>query len=222
MSFTVASIVAAARLRFNDITDTEAVLYLNDIRSDVLAQLSLRKTTLSITTLAVGTSEYALNAAVMNVDQVRYQRSSDVDDFVVLTPITKDDLYAVNSYWKAEENGEPRAFYLWTNTAGAVIGLTPSPSSATSGGYPKLDIDVSQTETLTIASTIYDDLPSATVYINGIKKRFAEDRYSDEAARFDQMYKRDIAAAQRYLYSKNRGAPAVMRPAYMSRRRRVY
>lgn len=218
MSFLCSDIIANARLRFNDLKDADALVYLKEVRAHVLGLLDFRKTTITNTSLVAGTAEYAYADTSMNFDQVRYVRSATDGDFKILRAITKDYLYAERPEWTMQEDGEPSEFYLTAGTTGPKIGLVPAPDTSTSGGYPKLEMDITQNETLTTGTTIYDDLPSASVYINGIKKRYAEDKHRDDIEVYTRLFKSDIAEAQRYRNNKNKQAPAKLRPAFMSRR----
>lgn len=219
MSFTAASIIAGARLKFNDLEDASAVIYLNEVVAEVRSKLNQRRTTVSITTLAVGTREYAEPSLVLGVDEVRYQRTSETGDFRKLTPLSgKEEAYTKIQEFQKMENGEPIWFYLSRGTAGPVIGFIPCPDTATSGGYPKIDMDVSQGETLTSGSTIYDDLPSAEVFVDGIKYKYAKDKYPEQVDSLERAYRMSIQRAQTYLLTKNRQAPPQMTPRHMRRR----
>lgn len=219
MSFLISDIISGARLKYNDLEDASALIYVKEIIAEVRAKLNIRRTTISITTLAVGIREYAYSAFVLGVDEVRYQRTSTTDDFAKLIPLSgKEEAYAKIQEFQKITNGEPRWFYLSEGTTGPVIGLIPCPDTATSGGYPKLDIDVSQNETLTTGSTIYDDLPSADVYITGIKFKYARDKYPEEAKYWEDQYRKAIQTAQSYRLTKNRQAPPQMTPRHMRRR----
>lgn len=219
MSFTAASIISGVRLKYNDLEDTAAVIYLNEVVAEVRAKLNLRRTTVSITSLAVGTREYAEASLLLGVDEVRYQRTSTTDDFAKLIPLSgKEEAYAKIQEFQKLENGEPRWFYLSRGTTGPVIGLIPCPDTATSGGYPKLDMDVTQGETLTTGSTLYDDLPSADVFVSGVKYKYARDKYPEDADYWENQFRQAIARAQAFLLTKNRQAPPQISPRHMRRR----
>ena len=220
MSFTVASIITAAKRRYPDMTDAEAVEFLNTVRGWVMSELQLRRTTLTVN-LTADTQEYSLNAAVFAVDQVRYTRSSTQGDFKVLRAVSLYELDATSQDWRKLESGEPSSFYIYNGTTGPMIGLDRPAPTTTSSGYPILTIDVNQNNALSNGDTLYDDLPNAKVYVYGIRREFAEDKDNANVAAWDEMFNRELNRAQSYMNKKNRGSATVMRPAYMYRRNGV-
>lgn len=214
MSFTVASIISAAKRRYPDMSDTIAVELLNTVRGYVMSELQLRRTTLSVS-LTSGAQEYALSQTAYIVNQVRYTRSATTGDFKVLSALSLPELDAVTPDWRKTAQAEPSAFYLVSGTTGSTIGLDRPAPTTTSAGYPVLSIDVNQTNTLTSGDTIYDDLPNPKLYVYGIRREYAEDTDNANVAGWDELFNRELNRAKTYLDKKSRGAATTMMPAYM-------
>lgn len=208
MSFLVKDIIRDAREIYDGLAPDDAVRHLNRVRATVLSELDLRKTSTTID-VTDGTIEYALASTALKVDAVDYVRSSSERDFKPLRPTSVDELDTSEAEWRRLDPSEPDRFYLSVGTTGPVIGLVPPPNETTSSSYPHLKVYFSQNETLTANSTIYDDLPSTSVYVYGIAKEHAVRYDKENFANFRAMYEMELAAAQRYLYNKtarNQGA----------------
>lgn len=208
MSFLVNDVIREAREIYPDLADTHALRHFNRVRSTVLSELDLRKTSTTVN-VAEGVNEASLAATALKIDSVEYVRSSTARDFKVLLPTSIDELNNKETEWRRLENNEPDRFYLHTGTSGPVIGVVPAPNETTSGGYPILRIYFSQNETLTAGGTLYDDLPSAQVYVYGIAREHAARHDKGSLANWVQLFEMEMAAAQRFLYNKQAGDQGV-------------
>ena len=217
MTFSVDTIIDAAQLRYQDLSDTNALRGLNTTRNYVMTLLDLRQTSFDIN-LTAGTSEYALNEYLFMVDAVQYVRSSTRSDYKVLRATSTEELDATQQDWRKLDNGEPSQFYLNAISTGPVIGVTCPPDTTTSGGYPILRVYGNQGSALAAAGTFYDDLPNDKLYVYGIRKEWAEDNDRDNVGMWDDLFQRELARVQGYLFKKNQQLSTRMQPSYMTRR----
>lgn len=216
MSFAVNTIVAKAQDAFRDMTTTKAVSYLNDIRPNLLSRLQQRRTSQDIT-LTAGTQQYVTSSSV-RIDEVRYQKSATASDYDVVHPISKDELVREELDWGKKGQGKVRRYWLETGTAGAKIGFLNIPETTTSGGYPKVVIYGTETNTLSSGDTIYDDLPNSNIYVSGICLEYARARVEDQIPKWMKLHELDMIEAEAYLSRKqarNEGGRIV--PAYRRR-----
>jgi len=172
---TVADVIGVIQLDFPNASDTEILSCLQQVHNEICFDYKLKPALGTITTLAVGTREYALPASTARVDQVRYRNSATREDFTVLQPTHIDELDTLDVRWRARANGKPQQFYIQAGN----IGLVPPPDTATSGSYPQIELDVSQYEILTAGTTLPTSVVSHQAWVEGAKARIAL-RYEDQ------------------------------------------
>lgn len=184
---------------------TIAEEYLTEADAILAYHLPLRLTTEDIN-LTSGTREYAFSDSLISrVWTVRYLRSATADDSYKLehTDLTKLDLESGN--WEALDDGEPQSFYLGSSSAGALrIGVSPSPDTTTSGGYPILRCRVSKTAALASGGSLPDNIRTATVYVACAAWRYAEDYRDPEVAeQWLAKFNRALAAERDFFFGRS-------------------
>lgn len=178
----VQDIVDKVRLDFPDRSETEVLSDLQDVYDNLAFEDRISTGTTSWTTTA-DDSTYALSASTARVHQVRYFEAAG--DYSVLTPTHVDELDSRTPYWRNDESGTPEKFYI----DGGTLVVHPAPVSTASGGYPKIEADVSLTATLEL-STVLPVLVSYNVFTAGAKMlaalRTNDGRYEEYKSQFHE------------------------------------
>jgi hypothetical protein len=152
---TVGDLVDEIQETFGSISDAQALRMIQK-RDDYLnSLLPIDPSIVTLDSFVVGTREYTLSNLVAKIYSARYVRSATQGDSRMLEPTSRDELHENYGDWEGHGNAEPRMFYVRGNN----IGFYPTPDTASSGGYPKVDLEVSMYATLTAATNLPDNIP---------------------------------------------------------------
>lgn len=179
---TATQAIAEAQRDFPDRSTTECLADLQAVHDELTFDFRIApsSTTINVTS---GTAGYALASGTSRIYSVRYTRSATKGDYKTLRPTHKDELDQVYERWRSRDNAEPEMYYI----EGGSIYLVPAPNATTSGSYPRLDLDVSSTATLS-GGTNLPTLPSSRVYIEGLKARLALRTEDSRYGEYARMY----------------------------------
>lgn len=152
----VSDIISEIQDFFGSISDAQALNMIQK-RDDYLRTLvTFNPSTVTLSSLVDGTREYALAGTVARIFSARYIRSAATGDSSILHPTSRDELYESEGDWEGRDTGEPRMFYV----RGGEIGFYPTPDATSSGGYPKVDLEVQSYVALTTSTAMPTNIPT--------------------------------------------------------------
>jgi hypothetical protein len=162
MASTVTAILARFQRRFRQCEATYAQTLFDDAHRTILKKCEVRNTTRTIT-LTASTRQYDLNAAVFKVHEAYYETSSDPGDWTQLTETNLSKLVNKSPGWRAgATDSTPTLYYITsavsTDTAKNQIGFDPIPDTTTSGGYPRVQLYVTEYAALSGSETVPENL----------------------------------------------------------------
>ena len=182
MPDTVSDVITWARRGFPALDRDAAERFANRVNRDLhmAVPVNLIYRYVSLTS---GTSNYALDAKDLRVWKVIYEASATSRWALEATRF--DNMDADDPLWEYLENSTPSQWMIYPDSGTLKICLSPTPSTSTSGTYPRLKYRVSQ-----VPADLDDGtstaLPTAIftsdAYVNGIRYFYAlEERRSDLA-----------------------------------------
>ena len=189
---TVAEIITAIKDTFGHLSDAEYLRILQDVHTEFLVDLPITAETITMTALVAETQEYAFDASVVDVWDVRYLRTSTAGDSKQLKPISRDELDSEHGDWLGDESGEPDYYYF----TGLNIGLYPKPDTSSSASYPQLSIYVTDSVTLATGSTMPARINAYRAWVDEAVYRIA----LKEQSEFLQFYEREAKKSKERLY----------------------
>lgn len=181
------------------LSDTEALFHLNNAHTRILGTVPLSVETVSYSSLVDGTGEYTLDDTTLRVWSARYVRTSAEGNEKQLIPISVDELDVAKSNWRAEGDAEPDYFYI----RGQKIGFYPVPDDTTSGGYPKVDTEVTKYTTLTGASTMPAHAPTYEAWIYDVLFNVGLTRNDSRTPEWGRMREVALQTLLRQSHSRN-------------------
>ncbi len=196
MAITVQSIVDQARIRFKDITEAQAVIYLNEIYRDVIFDLRVLVTQENVS-LVADQREYVLDQKIVRVWSANYVTSANNNSALTLNPVSIRELDNVTPTWKYMASGQPVDAYISVNSSGQkVLGLDPKPSTGTSGTYPRVELMVSKeaSSDLAIGDSLPEVIRDRSPWVWGIITKHAQLRYPEQYENAYQTYQREYEA----------------------------
>ena len=196
MAITVQSIVDQARLRFKDLTEAQAVIYLNEVYRDVIfdSRILVVQENVSIT---AGTREYVLSEKIVRCWSAMYVTSANNNSALNLIPVSSRELDANNPTWRYNVNGDPTDVYISVNSSGQkVLGLYPTPATSTSGTYPRIELMVSKeaSSDLTISDSLPEVIRDRSPWVWGICAKHSQLRYPEQFEQNNATYLREYEA----------------------------
>lgn len=190
---------------FDNASNAEVLSDLQAIHDDLCRVMRLKPSTQTLSSIVAGTPGYALSAGWARVFGVRY--FSSATDYTKLKATDKDELDSFRYNWRLE-SGTPDSYYIESGN----IYLVPSPDTSSSGGYPKVEVDISSTETLSGSGT---NLPSGVssyrAWIEGAKWLIAL-RYQDPRTSY---YEKRYEDERKKLFQQVQQASAEFKPRFI-------
>jgi len=151
--------------------DADGLSLLNDVHRDILARVHLQSDIEEVTALTTSTRLYDLATTVSRVWWCRYQRSSAVDDYAVLQPISLETLETENQRYLMQSDAEPRVWYTAHGSGGRLqVGVDPAPATASTGSpeYPRLILRVTRAESLSSSTVLPAGVPTLRAWWKGL------------------------------------------------------
>lgn len=205
MATQVQDIIAAFRSDFYpDCTDAKAQTLFNEAYKTVLASIKCR-TAEVILTLTAGTREYTLAEVNQQVNFAYYEPSSNVSQSYQLQETNLDVRSITQKSWQSSggTNGKPDSYYTTNvaNSDGAIIkiGLDPVPDTTSSGGYPRVRLNVTQYSTLTGTETVPEGLKDDNPYLYYMAYRWAIRQDRDMKDYWLSEFERSLAENQTFF-----------------------
>jgi hypothetical protein len=174
MAITVANVVDNALRVYPDLSQADAVAYLNYAWRDLCASIRLEQETLVSVNVTEGTAKYALDADALRVWEAYWKTASNT--YIVLKGHTIADIGTSNSKYRVEANGTPTGYYI----EGGYIALTPPPRTSTSGSYPVLVYFATIPTTWSYGYTALPVIPCEDALVAGICYRHARAYHQNE------------------------------------------
>lgn len=193
MAITVQSIVDQARIRFKDLTEAQAVIFLNEIYKDAIYDLRVLVTQENVS-LVAAQREYTLSERIVRVWTASYVTASGYNNGMQLNPTSSRALDANKPEWRYMNPGQPQDAYVTVNSSGQkVLGLDPMPSTSTSGTYPRIELMVSKepASDLTISDSLPEVIRDRSPWVWGIIAKYSQIRYPEQYENNYQTYLRE-------------------------------
>lgn len=223
---TLADAITKAQQKYPQLSTARAIVFANVIHNRLLTRLNLRGTTKSIN-MTSGTKDYALGAETSRIFTAFYRTSATVVS--QLTPTSQEKLDLDDPDWRERtETGSPTHYMVRPIKNGSGTGdalmvtLYPTPDTTTSGGYPLVEMWITDSTAFTATS---DDLPGSLidemVYANGIRMLWAEGNDQASCAFYEQRYNSDMDRCLAWLHNVTLNDPMVLRAPYARNRRTI-
>jgi len=174
----VQDIIDEAKVTYPDLGQSRAVALMNDLETEILLHIPLRKAVIDAPALVAGQQEYSLGIEVIKIWSAIYYQTTDAVSGVLqsgipLTCTHPDTLDVTGSPWRFTV-GTPTQFYTNQNSTAGFIGFTPIPDKSTltvSGATNASPIQITtQTHGLTTGDTVVISGVTGNTAANG---RFA-------------------------------------------------
>ena len=205
MAILVQTILDQARIRFKDLTETQALAYLNLVYKEVIRDFPILLTQ-SNYSITAGTQEYTLGETVTKIWDAQLASSST--DNTPLKGTTTDELDALQPGWRYWTSGNPQFFYITRDSTGVnKLGLHPKPDTTTSGTYPRVETQVSKepASDLVAGDSMPNSIKDTVPFVFGICYRHAMIRYPEQYDGLYQMYLRECQRMSADLRTKIAG-----------------
>jgi hypothetical protein len=212
MADAISTIIASAQNRLGDLTTVRATALANIVHKELFVFIpELRRTphnTPTSISLTAGTKEYAIAEYLAQIDYVQYRTSSTAA--TKLAEMAVEESNKIVKDWRQQDNDVPQQFYITadsTNGGKGMLGLHPTPSASTSGGYPVVEVfgSLRESSDLTTSSTISEMLPNSQVYVEGICYYAAHELRPDAVSGYYQTYQQQLAVAVQYIRTRSEG-----------------
>lgn len=215
---TAQAIIDEAKLDFPDETDTRALSDLQSVDDYICFRFPVIRSRQDVT-LTADTREYSLPSNTVRVLACRYVTSATASDKLQARHLDWFDAYDYN--WRDQSSGTPMDYYV--DTANNNIGLHPAPDTTTSGGYPKLTLDVSQRRgTLVVGTDFGSNLPSYQAWVEGLRHRMALRTSDERLGYYERMFNHELAQLDLMLRGSAEFQPtARMDTVFRQQRRKV-
>lgn len=198
-------------------TDDAVLRMLNSVHSELIEEFPLVIDTQTVI-LDGSSREFSLDEDWVAIWSVDYLTSATQRYPVVATSV--DELDENNPGWRSSRLGVPSQYYEWATTTGAVIGFDPIPQTATTpssaSGYPRIEMQVSVREPLTLQSNLPATLRTNDVYVKGVALQHAEELVPDEYQLRYALYEQAINALAGYKARRQRRNPSKVSPFLFS------
>lgn len=184
MATAVNTLVAEIRKDFPQVPAADVIALLQE-EDDILSREHRITVTTESVNLTAGTSEYSVSATTARYWAARYVTGSGVGAYSVLHPTKKTLLFQENPNWLKAGNGTPRLYYIDAGN----LGLYPPPDTTTSGGYPKVVLEVSQFNTITAGQNMPSTVRSFERWKYGVLLKLALRMSNERVQLYSQMKK---------------------------------
>lgn len=202
MAITVASVISAVQAVFPEATSAEIVTHVNTVDRDLSCRIKLRRT-LTDVSLTASDDEYTISEQILRVWAARYVRSAARSDQYPLMEISREELNSRNRNWNAAPDQAPTYYYLDVDSTGdTTIGFWPAPPTTTSGGYPKVVMEVSRWATLTSGDSLPSKIKNIRAYKSGVCFYYAQERRKQEVAYWEAEYARAIKLEEELEFAR--------------------
>lgn len=189
---TAQDVIDLIKLEFPGVDDTVVLGQLQLEHDELTYLFNLTGADESIS-LTAGTREYALDADIRRIWNADYQMSATSS--VQLTASHIDSMDVNLGPWRSHANGRPQMFYVNKTN----IGFYPTPSTTTSGTYPRVVLTVSRSETLVTGSTMPASAPNFGAWVSGVCKRLARMSKDERYAVYEAESKRERALLSGFI-----------------------
>lgn len=168
MADTFNTIIARVRRRIPALTDAMGIEYARKVDRIVLSKIPLRVRSYDIAQVA-DQWLYDLPAGTVTIWDAVYVQSANQRFSMQATSF--QELTADEAPWQHRTGESIRRYFVWGNTDQELqFGVRPTPTASASGGYPKFELWITQTQTISTGTeTIPQQLDHSTVYEDGIE-----------------------------------------------------
>jgi hypothetical protein len=208
MASTVTAIITEFRsLFYTDCSEATAQTLFNEAYKHVLMNIKCR-TAEVILTVTAGTREYTLAEVNQQVNFAYWEPSTDLASSWQLQECNLDSLSIVEPGWQSSggSTSQPTRYYTTnvSNSDGAIIkiGLDPIPSTTSSGGYPRVRLNVTQYSTLTASETVPEGLLDDNVYLFYMAWRWAIRQDREQMNMWKDAYRESLAENQVFFQKR--------------------
>lgn len=179
MASTVTQIITRFQRRFRHCEATYAATLFDDAHRTILKKCEVRNTTRAIT-LTAGTRQYDLASSVYRVHEAYYERTSDPGTWMPIIETSLNRLATISQGWRARSpESEPHFYYITSavssDSAKNQIGFEPIPGTSSSGGYPRVQLYVTEYAALTGSETVPENLLSDDVYLDLMSEAYCKE-----------------------------------------------
>lgn len=193
---TVSEIVSLARGHFETFDSGEALALLQPVHNALCRQVRVRPDESVSLLITAGVSEYAVPDA-LRIWDVCYMK--DASSSVPLRPRSVDELdYGTYGAWRREAGSSP----VWYDERAGNLVLYPAPSVTSSGGYPKVVVTVSKSQTLEMATALPDAVCDHEAWLYGLCRRYAAMKSPDKVQMFVALEKDSLQRLKSYSQGK--------------------
>ncbi len=181
---TVEAFIGEFNLRFPEVSLAVGLKYLNKGLRSLAFRTPLRRVDVAIPAVA-NQAEYDLAATVDRIEQVIWETSAtNTSGWTKLSETSIEELNLLSPSWRMQASGTPTQWYRSTAATGdsakTVIGLYPTPSTASSPTYPRLRVYGAGSVELDAADTVPTNLLYNDVLLDVMSYYYAKDRKRDE------------------------------------------
>ena len=158
MALAVSTVVGDALRAYKDLTQADALTYLNYVLKKAAYDYRIFITQENIA-LTAGTPVYTLNDRTIKVWSAQYALSATPQNSYRLVPTSDREMDADSPGWRYfTGSGDPNEYYVIPSSTGAPqLGLWPTPITSSTPTYPRVELQISQEPTSVIIS---DSMPA--------------------------------------------------------------
>ena len=173
---------------FDEMTETQAVDWINKANRFMLMNLPLSMTSTDVPMVAAQ-QEYSLAETVARVWSAEYVTGAALTQRRPLEEVSKEAMDGIYPAWRSVSNGEPTRFYIERNATDYVLGLFPTPATSASGGYPLVRLHHTQFQTLSAGGDLPKGILSEDFYVFwGAAHHATDSRKWEDAAQFKALW----------------------------------
>lgn len=167
---TIQSICNRARDSYPNLTEANALIYLNEKLAEIFPSYGLRQKSTTIN-LTAGTQDYDLPAGCGRIHSAELWTSAS--SYVTLTPTSADHKDAFEDDWRGDASrGNPDQYMVLSvpsgNNTKMVLRLRPIPSVTTSAGYPVVILYWTERQDLTVMENTPPEIGNPSFLIDWI------------------------------------------------------
>lgn len=199
---TAGDIITAVQADYEDLPTAKGLALLQRVYDQICQDFPLDKTTVNLTSIVSGTGEYALDEAYVSIGSALWVRTSADNDFRVLEELNPDQLDEEDAGWRVRPTSEPYGYAI----EGGNIVLVRRPNVSSSGGYPRVRLDLYKSQTLSTGTTLPTSVRRPAVFENGVRYLWAQRRDKQNAKFWGEMYEEDLKDLERYMKKRQRRA----------------
>lgn len=203
-------IVNRIRRHFPDVSETIVLEQLNEVHAELTRDIPLNRSSSTLTSLVDGTREYSLGATVARVWSAHYATTSAEGLGRTLRPTNIEYLDEHRGEWRNQGDAEPREFYIYAGN----IGFYPTPPTTSSGGYPRVTLQVTTYDTIVVGTTMPTFTSSHEAWVMGTCERLALERNDQRLPYFSQKAKLEKALLGDMVRGRNIKDQDLIIPAF--------